>query len=202
MPKEVTVFSDYNCPFCFIGSRRIEKLAEEFGMEIEWKGVEIHPEIPLKGIEVNATTNTKLKHIVQNVKELAGEDGIEMRPKGIIANSRLALEASEFAKEEGKFHEFHEAVFKAYFEEGKNIGEIEVLLDIGKGVGLPIDKLEECLRKRTMRRRIDENNREAQEKSILGVPTFFFGKLPVFGVQPIEVYRKIIERAIERGLFD
>ncbi len=104
-------------------------------------------------------------------------------------------------KTEGKFHEFHEAVFKAYFEEGKNIGEIQALLDIGRSVGLELSRLEGCLKNRTMRRRIDENNREAQEKSILGVPTFFFGKLPVFGVQSVDVFRKIIERAIERDLF-
>ncbi len=86
MPKKVTVFSDYNCPFCFIGSRRIERLAEEFDMEIEWKGVEIHPEIPPKGIEIKTTTNTKLKHIVQNVRELAGEDGGKI-PR--VSRSRL-----------------------------------------------------------------------------------------------------------------
>ena len=192
----VTVFYDYNCPFCYIASRRLTLLSGEFDLSIEWKGIEIHPEFPPEG----AKRGRSVKSLVlrEMMGEAAGEEGIEIRSPGFAANSRLALEASEFAKTDGRFATFHYAVYEAYFGEGLNIGKPDVLLSIGERAGIDPKGLADSLESRSMRGAVESNEREATMYTVLGVPTFILGSFPVHGCQPLETMRAMIERAISR----
>lgn len=194
---KVTVFYDYNCPFCYLGSMSLNELSKEFEMDIEWKGFEIHPEFPPEGRK--RSKSIKSLRVSGGVMEMAREDGFQIKLPGFAANSRLALEGSEFAKTKGLFKEFHEGVYEAYFMKGLNIGDIDVLLDVGSCTGLDKSELKEALHSRSMYEKIEQNRHEAQNNRILGVPTYIFGKFPVHGYQPTETFRKIIQRAIERA---
>lgn len=193
----VTVYYDYICPFCYLGSERILGLSEEFDLEIKWKGIEIHPEFPPEGKKRSKTL--KSKSFAETIYSMADEDGIEIKLPGFATNSRLALEASEFAKTKGKFLDFHLAIYKAYFVQGSNIGELEVILEIGESIGLDFTELKESLDNRSMFDRIEKNKRDADENYILGVPTFVFGNFPVHGSQSAQTMRNIIERSLERS---
>ena len=190
----VTVFYDYNCPFCYIASRRLSVLSREFELSIEWKGIEIHPEFPPEGVKTGKAFKSLL--LRETIDEAAGEDGVEIRPPGFAANSRLALEASEFAKTSGGFEAFHYAVYEAYFGEGLDIGNTGVLLSIGESAGIDPGALADSLERRTMRNAIESNQSEAEEYMVLGVPTLIFGSFPVYGCQSSETMRAIIERAL------
>ena len=194
---KVTVYYDYICPYCFLGTKRIERLAKEFDMDLEWRGIEIHPEIPPQGVKRSKTL--RFGQVAEDVKEMILEDNIEIKFPGIVTNTRLCLEASEFAKAKYSFSKFHNGVYEAYFQDGENIGKIDVILDIGEKTDLDVIELEECLKKRTMLKKIEENRREAERDQVMGVPTFIFGKFPVHGVQSLDAFRKIINRAVERS---
>ncbi|MFB3148930.1 MAG: DsbA family protein [Thermodesulfobacteriota bacterium] len=191
----VTVYYDYICPFCYLGTKRILGLSKEFNLTIDWKGIEIHPEFPPQGKK--RTKTLKSKSFAETIREMAKEDNIEIKLPGYATNSRLSLEASEFAKIKGKFLEFHIGVYEAYFLEGRNIGDIEIVLDIGEKAGLHRSDLVECLNKRTMFDNIEANKKEAEDNIILGVPTFIFGNFPVHGNQSTQTMRHIIKRALE-----
>jgi len=183
----VTVYYDYICPFCYLGTKRILGLSKEFNLTIDWKGIEIHPEFPPQGKK--RTKTLKSKSFAETIREMAKEDNIEIKLPGYATNSRLSLEASEFAKIKGKFLEFHIGVYEAYFLEGRNIGDIEIVLDIGEKAGLHRSDLVECLNKRTMFDNIEANKKEAEDNIILGVPTFIFGNFPVHGNQSTQTMR-------------
>lgn len=191
----VTVYYDYICPFCYLGTKRILGLSKEFNLTIDWKGIEIHPEFPPQGKK--RTRTLKSKSFAETIREMAKEDNIEIKLPGYATNSRLSLEASEFAKIKGKFLEFHIGVYEAYFLEGRNIGDIEIVLDIGEKAGLHRSDLVECLNKRNMFDNIEANKKEAEDNIILGVPTFIFGNFPVHGNQSTQTMRHIIKRALE-----
>lgn len=191
----VTVYYDYICPFCYLGTKRILGLSKEFNLTIDWKGLEIHPEFPPQGKK--RTKTLKSKSFAETIREMAKEDNIEIKLPGYATNSRLSLEASEFAKIKGKFLEFHIGIYEAYFLEGRNIGDIEIVLDIGEKAGLHRSDLVECLNKRTMFDNIEANKKEAEDNIILGVPTFIFGNFPVHGNQSTQTMRHIIKRALE-----
>lgn len=194
---KVTVFYDYNCPFCYIASVRLGALAGEFKLEIEWKGIEIHPEFPPEGIKRGRSR--KSHSIKEVITEEAASDGIEFRFPGFAANSRLALEAAEFAKAAGRFESFHRAVYDAYFRHGRNIGDPAVIREIGEESGLDAAALADCLAQRTMRGVIESNKTEAGRMSVLGVPTLILGGFPVHGSQSLDTLRSLIKQAIKRS---
>ena len=77
--EKITIFSDYICPFCYIGKDRAEKLEKDFKIEIEWKMIEIHPETPKKGIETKSISSPYLNSVWKEVQSIADESNIDMK---------------------------------------------------------------------------------------------------------------------------
>ncbi|MFX0044126.1 MAG: DsbA family protein, partial [Candidatus Hodarchaeota archaeon] len=124
-PKiKVIAYSDYICPFCYIGYHRLTQLKKEYNLDVEWRPFEIHPETPKGGALTEDLPFPKgyLEMAFANVKGLADEDGLKLKFSGKLPNSRLALYVSEFARKKGKFGEFHKIVLDAYWLDGKDIG--------------------------------------------------------------------------------
>ncbi|MEW6145698.1 MAG: DsbA family protein [Thermodesulfobacteriota bacterium] len=193
---KLTVFYDYTCPFCYITSKNLETLSNEFDLDIEWKGIEIHPEIPSQGQK--SSRSLKSIKTVESIKGAANESGTVIALPGFRTNSRLSLEASEFAKTRNRFKGFHDSIFEAYFADRKNIGDLKIVIEAGIKAGLDGAELEECLGKRTMFHKVEENKKAAQSNLVTGVPTLIMGKFPVYGNQSLETLRHMIRRAIER----
>lgn len=122
---KIVVFSDYICPFCYIGFYRVEQLKENFDIEVEWQPFEIHPETPKDGTELSNLPFPKeyLEMMKANIKKLADDVGVTFNLSDKLPNSRMALYLSEFARKKGKFDEFHKLVFDGYWKEGKDIGD-------------------------------------------------------------------------------
>ena len=193
---KLSVFYDYTCPYCYICSRTLGALSGEFDLDIEWKGIEIHPEYPKHGQK--SSKSLRSIKAAETIKETAKETGIDIVLPGFRTNSRLSLEASEFAKISNQFENVHAAIYEAYFLQRKNIGDVKIILEICEKAGLDKTGLEECLNQRTMYYKIEENKKEAARNQVLGVPMLVIGKLPVHGNQSIETLRLIIKRVIER----
>lgn len=192
----VTVFYDYNCPYCYLGTMSLNRLSGEFELDIEYKGFEIHPEFPPEGRK--SKKSLKSLRVSSGVSEMARQEGFEIKLPGFAANSRLSLEGSEFSKTRGLFKEFHLGVYEAYFNKGRNIGDFDTVIEIGVESGLDKVELKEALEKRSMYKKIEDNKLKAQRNNILGVPTYIFGKFPVYGFQTTQTFRQIIQRAAQR----
>jgi predicted DsbA family dithiol-disulfide isomerase len=194
---KVTVFYDYICPFCYITSKNIEGHSDEFDLEIDWKGIEIHPESPSGGVKSsNSLRSFRAAEIIQ---QSAKESGVRITLPGFRTNSRLSLEASEFAKTMNRFEAMHGALYDAYFLDKKNIGDVNIILGLGETVGIDSALLEECLLGRSMSGQVEENKKMAEDYSVLGVPTLLLGNYPVHGNQSLDTLRHMVKRAIERS---
>ena len=198
-PK-VTVYSDYICPSCFIGKRLADRLEARFGIEAEWKGFEIHPEIPRGGCDLESLgfSGGMADALLSRIKGLAGEVGLHIVPQSRLSNSHLALEVAEFAKESGRFRDYHEAVFRAYWQEGVDIGDREQLFAIAAAAGLDGAELEAYLGSGRAAARLNGYLREVQERGIEAVPTFVIGDRKVVGAQPFEVLESVFEEERRR----
>ncbi len=198
--REFTVFSDYICPFCFIGKRRAERLAEELPLKPVWKGFEIHPETPLEGIPLSRFSPDMVAGLESRIRTLTEEIGLEMQMPEMLSNSRLALQGAEFASEAGKADEYHEAVFTAYFQQASDIGDVETLLDIAGGIGLDRDSFRSSLDSGEHFPALRESVREAHSMGLSGVPSFVFDERNiVVGAQPYEMLRAAAEKSLESG---
>ncbi len=127
------------------------------------------------------------------LRRRAEELGLPFEPQGRLSNTRLACEAAEFARDAGKFHDFHRRTLAAYFAEGEDIGDIEVLMRIAEGVGLDGAALSGALANGTYADRRRAAEEEARRLGVTGVPTYFFADGPkVVGAQPLEYFRQVV----------
>jgi predicted DsbA family dithiol-disulfide isomerase len=194
---KVIAYSDNICPFCTVGAKRLKKLQQELDFDVEWKAFEIHPETPKEGIKTaNYFPNYDMKRMKNHIENFGKDVGIKLNGD-ILANSKLSLAANEFAKEKGKFNEFHEAIFKANFEDGKNIGDIDVLLAIAQGIGLNKEELSQYLGDQKNLDAIDESSAQALKLGITGVPSFIINNKMVVGAQSAEVLKEFIENCLK-----
>jgi len=110
-----------------------------------------------------------------------------------IYNSRAALEVSEFARDKGVYDQVHNLIFSAYFHDGKNIGDPEVLYDITDKVGLNREETAEIIKKKTYGNRLVAAMEEGREHGISAVPTFIFSdNQTLTGAQPLEMFKRIL----------
>ena len=127
-----------------------------------------------------------------SARRLSEELGLQMTKPPFIACSRPALEAAEYAKEHDSFDNLHLAIFKAYWEDSRNIGLRSVLRDAAERCGLDGDELELCLEEGWYVERIEKQNEEARELGINGVPAYVIGRNIIEGAQPYEIFQSAI----------
>jgi predicted DsbA family dithiol-disulfide isomerase len=121
------------------------------------------------------------------------ELGLHFEPPVLLSNSRLAVEAAEFARDAGRHPEFHREVLAAYFSRSEDIGHIEVLARAVEQVGLDPAALRAALAGGTYAARREANEAEARSLGVTAVPTFIFpGGAKVVGAQPLDHFRRLL----------
>jgi len=174
----VTVISDYICPFCYIGDLRLDRLREHFDLRINWVMVEIHPETPPEGMPIDELgySSERWQQMMENLQQLAAEEGIKLPVQTLNANSHKALLLAEAAKEAGAetFYRMHRRLFEAYFLEGRNIGDERVLKELAAGCVVPDDVVERAWREPQYEQQLQKNLAAAGQHNVRATPTIFF----------------------------
>jgi len=192
----VTAFSDYICPFCYIGSVRLAKLRDEYDLKVNWCLLEIHPDSPSQGgpIDELGYSPKQWEDMMGELGMMAREESIIIRPLAYTTNSRQALLLAEATKEEGAdtFYALHRRLFEAYFGEGRNIGEAQVLQTLAAEAGVSPQTVDRAWSEPRYAKRLQHNLRAAQELRVTGVPTYFFiGDRKLTGAVPTEDLRSL-----------
>lgn len=123
---------------------------------------------------------------------MAAEAGLPMGDRDWVSNSRPALEAAEYARDQGQFAPFHRAVFNAYFAEGRDIGKHDVLREIAAEVGLDADGMTDALNEGRYTDRVEDDLETSRQIGITGVPAFIIGNRAIVGAQPYEVFEHVM----------
>ncbi|MGB2696041.1 MAG: DsbA family oxidoreductase [Dehalococcoidia bacterium] len=190
----VTVISNYICPWCYVGMARIERLQRNFALNVQWQPFEIHPEIPPEGKPMGGVAAA----YYERFRPLAADAGLPFELPERVPNSHRALEAAEFAREQGAFDPFHHALFLAYFTHGRDISDLDVLSELGASCGVDADELREALESRRYAALVDERTDESRQQGYTGTPTFIFEdgerRFPITGAQDYEVFESVARR--------
>jgi predicted DsbA family dithiol-disulfide isomerase len=177
---------------------RIEKLRTEHNVKIEWVHFPLHPETPVEGrslADLFAGRGVDRKAMNAQMKARMDAEGLPYGERTMTYNSRLAQEVGKWADTQPGGEAIHDAMFRAYFVEARNIGDPDVILDIVKQVGLPVDEAREVIEKRTFKDAVDEDWALSRQLGVTGVPTFVAGRYGVVGAQPYETLERLVERA-------
>jgi len=190
---KVTVFSDYICPFCYVGHHRLMRLRDEYDLKINWRFIEIHPETSADGEPVASLEypSEQWNQLMQNLEAVAKEEGIAMAEHTFTTNSRDALLLSEAAKQQGreKFYDLHEKLFKAFFVDSRNIGDRNILRELAADSDIDNELIESAWQDEKYQQNILSNYNEARRHEIQAVPSFIIGDRKLTGVVTEDVMR-------------
>jgi len=189
-PLKVTVFTDYICPFCYVGDARLDKLNDHYELDVDWSFFEIHPDNPPEGKPVSELGYPKAQweSMMANLEAMAKAEDLPLAPRSFTTNSHRALLLAEAAKDLGKetFQALHKALFDAYFADQKNIGDPGVLKAIAADVGIQEEVVERAFSAEEFERRLEDQQARASMLGVQGVPGFLFGEYFVSGAVPVE----------------
>ena len=129
------------------------------------------------------------------LRQRGKEFGIVFGDRTLLSNSRLALEAAEYARDMGKFESFHETIFRYYFTEAYDIGSIDVIKSVAIEIGLNTDDTMKAISEKRYRSVLDEARKEGEKINLTGVPTFIInGKYKIVGAQPLYVFKEVFSK--------
>jgi predicted DsbA family dithiol-disulfide isomerase len=189
----IDIYSDVVCPWCYLGKRRLEAAVRErpdIAITVRWRPFELNPDMPLAGVERSEYLAQKfgdpgrLQQTHHRLVELGREVGIGYRFEAIqrVPNTRAAHVL--IARDGDRQDAVVESLFRAYFEEARDVGDVEVLAEIGAAAGLEISELRASLATREGSAAIAAQERDAARLGINGVPFFVFaGRWAVSGAQ-------------------
>jgi predicted DsbA family dithiol-disulfide isomerase len=175
---------------------RIEKLRAAYDLKIEWVHFPLHPETPPEGKSLEDLfrgRNVDRKGMHAQMKARMDAEGLPYGERTHTYNSRLAQELGKWADTQPGGEAFHDAMFRAYFVEARDISKPAVLLEIAGGVGLPVEAARDVLEKRTFKEAVDRDWELSRRYGITGVPTFVMGDRGVVGAQPYEVLEQLVK---------
>ena len=188
-PTQLKVFTDFVCPWCYLSTPRVEKLRRNFEIEVEWLFFPLHPATPVEGLllkDLFAGRGMDLEAVHARLKNLMDTEGLQFNQRTHTYNSRLAQELAK------AFDSTRDALYKAYFEDGRNIGDAEVLIGLAQAAGIPTEAARRVLAERTFKAAVDADWEKARQFGITGVPSFIAGNQKLVGAQPYEVLEKFI----------
>lgn len=177
---------------------RIEKLRTEHNVTIEWVHFPLHPETPAEGQSLDdlfRDRNVDRTAMHAQMKARMDAEGLPYGQRSMTYNSRIAQELGKWADTQPGGEAIHDALFRAYFVEARDISQPDVLLEIVKAVGLPVDAARQVIEQRTFKDAVDADWKLSREYGITGVPTFVAGRYGVVGAQPYEALEALVKKA-------
>ncbi len=208
---KIEIWSDVACPFCYIGKRRLEEALSQFEhkseVEIEWKSYLLNPEQKSNTgqllyeylSEAKGWTMEYTMQVNQQVVEMAEEVGLHYNmDKAVVANTSEAHRLIQHAKSLGKGDAMEEALFKAYFVDGRNLANQEELSQIATECGIDEATAKAALNNLDYAEAVQRDIYEGVQIGVRGVPFFVFdNKYGISGAQPLEVFTRTLEQTYQ-----
>lgn len=205
---KVEIWSDVVCPFCYIGKRKFEKALEGFAakdkVEVVWRSFQLDPDLQaVPGQSVHEYLGSRKgvgaaggKKMNDAMTAMAAEAGLHYDfDRAVMANTLDAHRLLHLAKEKGVQPQMKERLFRAYYTEGKNVGDLETLVQLGGEVGLDPAVVREALGGTAYVQAVRQDQLAAEGAGARGVPFFVFNdKYAVSGAQPSELFAQVLEK--------
>jgi predicted DsbA family dithiol-disulfide isomerase len=210
-PMDIDFVADVVCPWCYIGFARLQQtLSMRPGLEanFRWRPYQLNPELPEDGVDRKALMESKfgsdperMRQMAEHLKDQALRAGLDIKPDEIAKspNTNAAHRLISWASAEGKAAQVAEAVMHAYWTELKDIGDPEVLIDIGATHGMDREVMAGRFAEGAGKEFVTRACETATQSGIQGVPFMIFAdKVAVSGAYPPDQLVKAIDKALEQ----
>ena len=190
------VFTDYVCPWCYLGDNRLKKVKKAYDINVKLVHFPLHPETPPEGRSLQDLFNCGPKEIDNknvHMRGLMGNEGLPYSNRTHTYNSRLAQEIGTWADTQDGGEGIHDKFFEAYFVEGCNLADTDVILNVVARAGLKPEDARIVLEERLFKRAVDEDWSKSHQYGITGVPTFNIAGKSLVGAQSVETLAHLMD---------
>lgn len=206
---KITIWSDFVCPFCYIGATHLEKALENFEhadeVEIEYKSYQLEPGAKYEPektylqamIDRKGTSAEQMQQMIDQVGGMAKEAGLDYNFDEMkLTDTFPAHRVFQYAKEEGKGYEYFDKLYEGFFLNGKLISDVDYLRSVGVEIGLDENRIGEILENdKEYDSQVVRDIQEAGQVGVQGVPFFVFNnKYGVSGAQPVEAFEQVLNQ--------
>jgi predicted DsbA family dithiol-disulfide isomerase len=200
----VTVYSDYVCPFCYLGRKSLDQYQDnrEEELEVDWHPFDLRSQKRGPDGEIDQSVDDGkddeyYQQAMENVERLQEQYGVGMNmDTATDVDSLNAQIVSYYIKEHYPYEtwlEFDEAVLHALWQEGRDIGQEEVLVELAEDVGIDGDEVNSALNDEGIRQKIHEKFSESHQQGVTGVPTFAYEGYAARGAVPPDQLQRLVE---------
>ncbi len=163
-------------------------------MGIEWLPYELHPEIPREGRPRDQVLPSQYRaRAEEGIRRLSAEVGLTLRHHERLINSRAALQAAEYARSQGRFLPMHRALFQAYWDDGADVSELDVLRRVAQRAGVDPEAMAKSVEADEYGDYLDVRRAEAEDLMISGIPAHVIAdRYLVMGAQPYGVFERVM----------
>lgn len=178
----------------------VERLKTEYKIDIEWRPFYLRPDTPPEGMDLpeyilKARTNGS----EERLRQLAEMHDMKFASTERIYNTRLAHEATEYARQHGKANEFHKAMFRKVYAEGENPSEWLVIRAVAQEVGLDANDMQEVVESGKYTEEVAGQVQQAYQIGVSGVPTYVINdRYAIVGAQPYEVFKNALTQILSQ----
>jgi len=205
----IDIVSDIVCPWCWFGKKHLDQAIEQnpdLDVQINWHPYMLDPSVPAEGVpykdymqkKFGGGPTDRFKSMRDHLEAGAGPLGIKFRFDGIPIrpNTLKAHCLMKWAQGQGKGHEMSEHLFKAFFDEHKDVGNVEVLAEIANTIGMDSDLVKDLLNTERDTETVLAELQYFANLGVSGVPFFIYnGQFSVQGGQPADVHSQAMEKA-------
>lgn len=197
------LYADYVCPFCYLGKRSLEQYREtrDEPLEVEWHPYDLrrgkrNSDGSIDRSADDGKDDEYFEQVKQNVRQLQDRYGVEMAQE-------VATDVDSFDAQLASWHvereypeqwpAFDEAIYAALWQDGRDIGDVDVLIDLAEDVGLPGDDVRNAIGDDELREQLENRFVDAQQQGITGVPTFVADGYAARGAVPPAQLEQLLE---------
>lgn len=203
---KVEIWSDIACPWCYIGKKRFEKAVADYGgpVEVTYRSYQLDPTLPAYDprnevdylVQSKGMRRDEVQAMVEHVAQQAAGEGLKFDfDQIVVANSFTAHRLLQHAKVTGAMAQLKEALLAAHFEQGRDIGDPDTLVELAASVGLDPGEAREVLVSKRYTDEVREDIAEARRIGVTGVPFYVFeDAYAVSGAQPPEVFLDVLRQ--------
>ena len=207
---KIDIVSDVVCPWCAIGYKKLSEamtqLDDEISFKVNWKPYELHPEIPKEGFDKKEYYQIKFSEFSGSsdkfnfISEEGKKVGLEFNFKKskILPNTLLAHRLLWLCRSKDMQDVLSEALFHAYFTDGRDVGNKDELIEISSENGLNKEEIKEFFQTNIGHEEVLREENRAREMNIFSVPTYIFNKKYLLvGGQESDTFKAYIKKVIE-----
>ncbi len=205
---KIDIVSDSVCPWCYIGKKRLDKALEDYKdqkFDINWHAFQLNPSMPKEGINRQLYLSSKFggkeraDSVYEQIKIAGISSGISFNfdKISIMPNSFYSHMLIEYSKEENLQNEISESLFEAFFIHGRNIGELDELINVAQSNNIKHFSKSLLTTRKDIENNVKKSDENSRNRGIGGVPFFIINdNYAISGAQESEVFKKIFETCL------